>query len=137
MNRVHAAVKAIIERGNKFLIIKKVFGNDVVWDFPGGKVKYSESPYETLQREIKEEVNLDVDIVKSLGAWCFFRRHSDNDQVVCLAFLCRTKNKNVDIYKNPADEDIKEFKWVTKEEFLSDKHPVDNESVKKLVAENL
>lgn len=38
MKELHPAVKAIIQQGENFLIIKQEFNNTVVWDFPGGKV---------------------------------------------------------------------------------------------------
>ena len=137
VNKIHTAVKAVIKKDNKFLVIKKVFGDDVIWDIPGGRMKYGESPQDALLREVKEETGLDVEIIGVLGVWWFFRRHGDNSQVVCLTFNCHSKNKDVDINNNSADEDIVEFNWVTKEEFLSDQYPVDHDSIKKLISDRL
>lgn len=132
-NKVHAAVKAIIWREDKFLIIKKTFGDDEVWDLPGGKVKYGEVPYDTLTREVKEETTLDVEIIGILGVYWFFRRHTDNDQVMCSTFICDLKDGKVNLKNNPTNEKIIEHKWVTKEEFLSDKYPADHDSLKDLI----
>lgn len=131
MNRVHPAVKAIIQRGEKFLVIKQELPDKVVWDFPGGKVDYGESPYDTLIREVKEEIHLSINIIKPLGFFWFFRQ--DKDQVVCTTFLC-TADGEIDLTKNPADENITEFKWITKDEFLSDAYTVSHDSMKKLFA---
>ena len=57
MNRVYPAVKAIIQRGEKFLVIKQEFADKTVWDLPGGKVDFGESPYDTLVREVNEEIH--------------------------------------------------------------------------------
>ncbi len=130
MNRVHPAVKAIIQRGEKFLVIKQKLPDKIVWDLPGGKVDYGESPYDTLVREVKEEIHLSIKIVKLIGFCWFFRQ--DKDQVVCTTFLCTTNNYDVDLSKNPADENITEYRWVTKDEFLSDEYEVGHDSIKKL-----
>ena len=132
MNRVHPAVKAIIQRGEKFLVIKQKLPDKIVWDLPGGKVDYGESPYDTLVREVKEEIHLSIKIVKPIGFFWFFRQ--DKDQVVCTTFLCTTNNYDVDLSKNPADENITEYRWVTKDEFLSDEYKVSHDSIKKLFA---
>ncbi|MFA6184282.1 MAG: NUDIX hydrolase [Parcubacteria group bacterium] len=129
MNRVYPAVKAIIQRGEKFLVIKQEFADKIVWDLPGGKVDFGESPYDTLVREVNEEIHLSINIVKPLGFFWFFR--NDGDQVVCTTFLC-TADGEIDITKNPADENITEFKWVTKNEFLGAEYTVGHESVKQL-----
>lgn len=135
MSKVHAAVKAVITNNeNKLLAIKQIIGDFIVWDLPGGKVEHGENPYETLIREVKEETYLDVTIKKIVGIWWFFRTKLDNHQVVCTTFLCSIDNSNnVDLTKNPADENISEFKWVTKEEFLTAAYPVSNESLKQLI----
>ena len=46
---------------NKILLIKKVSGPyDGKLDLPGGTIEWGEKPEETLRREIKEEVGIDV-----------------------------------------------------------------------------
>ena len=130
MNRVYPAVKAVIQRGKKFLIIKQELPGKIVWDLPGGRVDYGESPYDTLVREVKEEIHLSINIVKPIGFFWFFRQ--DKDQVVCTTFLCTADNYEVDLTKNPADENITEYRWVTKGEFLSDDYEVGHDSMKKL-----
>ncbi|MFA5925723.1 MAG: NUDIX hydrolase [Parcubacteria group bacterium] len=132
MNRVHPAVKAIIQQGERFLVIKQEFAGRTVWDLPGGKVDFGESPYDTLAREVREEIGLSVEIIKPVGFFWFFRH--DGDQVVCTTFLCTANNYDIDITKNPADENITEYKWVTKDEFLGDKYTASHDSLKKLFA---
>ncbi len=131
MSQVFSAVKAIILNDkNKILVIKQNVLGKELYDLPGGKVHYGESPYDTLKREVKEEVDLDIDILKPLGMWWFFRA-KDSHQVVCNTFLCKPSNLNIDISKNPADEDIREFSWVSKEEFRE--LNVSHDSLKELV----
>lgn len=54
----------IIEKDGKILIAKRKTGTCVgaKWEFPGGKFEPGESPEQCLKREIKEELNFDVEI---------------------------------------------------------------------------
>ncbi|MFC1617799.1 NUDIX domain-containing protein [Patescibacteria group bacterium] len=133
MQNAIAAVKAVIQNDNKFLTIKQNINGQIFWDLPGGKVDYGETPFDTLRREVKEEVGLDIVIEKPLGLWWFFRE-KDKAQVVCTTFMCRAENEEIDLENNPTEEEIVDCKWLTPAEFLSDKYPVSNESLKKLIA---
>jgi 8-oxo-dGTP pyrophosphatase MutT (NUDIX family) len=130
MAKVYAAVKALIEDNGKFLIIEQEFNGKKYFDLPGGKVEHGESPYNTLIREVKEEVFLDVEIVKPIGMWWFFR-DSDNGQVICNTFKCKSTNLNIDLTKNPANENIINYYWLEKEKLLELKN-FPNDSLKKL-----
>ena len=134
MPQVFSAVKAVIKEGDRFLVVKQAVNGQFFWDLPGGRVNFGESPYYALHREVMEETGLKIEIVKPLGLWWFFRS-KDGDQVVCNTFLCNPKHKNIDLSKNAAEETISEFKWVTKEEFLSDKYTVGHQSLKGIIAE--
>jgi len=132
MSKVYPSVKAIITKGDKFLIIQQQLSHKTVWDLPGGKVEYGESPFDTLIREIQEEVGLSINIVRSLGVFWFFR--ADNDQVVCSTFLCKPTDTTIDIDSNPAAENITEYRWVTKDEFLNDEYEVSHCSLQDLIS---
>lgn len=56
-------VAALIEKDNKYLIAKRSTGDPNVlgkWEFPGGKLKDNESEMDAIEREIKEEFELDI-----------------------------------------------------------------------------
>jgi 8-oxo-dGTP diphosphatase len=64
--RVGSAV--IVEKDGKFLLGKRNKKNyRGYWVFPGGGVRWGESIQDAAVREIKEETNLDVEIVRFLG----------------------------------------------------------------------
>lgn len=130
MSKIFSAVKAIIKRGDKYLVIKQTFSDIALWDFPGGRIEYGENPYDALKREVKEETNLDISVLRALGLSWFIRR--DNSQVVCTVFLCKSKNfQEIDMSNNPDEkENIEEYRFVTKEEFLSDEYKVSHKSFK-------
>ncbi len=56
------SVKALIwnERHTHFLLTQ---ANNLEWELPGGGLNWGEKPQEGLAREIKEEMNIDVDYV--------------------------------------------------------------------------
>ena len=38
------------------------------WEFPGGKLEENESETECIKREIKEEINIEIEIIKKLSS---------------------------------------------------------------------
>jgi 8-oxo-dGTP diphosphatase len=57
-------VAAVIERDGRVLICQRNRGSRhaLKWEFPGGKVEEGESPPAALQRELKEELEIDARI---------------------------------------------------------------------------
>ena len=56
-------VAALIQRESKILIAKRSTGDENVlgkWEFPGGKVEEGETEEKAIEREIKEEFELDI-----------------------------------------------------------------------------
>lgn len=62
-------VAALIKKNNKYLIAKRSTGSSEVlgkWEFPGGKVEKDETEEHAIEREIKEEFEMDIKAVKYL-----------------------------------------------------------------------
>ncbi len=110
--------------------------NDNKWELPGGKVDYNEDPNLTLKREIKEELNVDIEIKEFIGM-CYLILEDEKRESVINVFRCITSSFNFDLEKNPANEDLGELKFVSKEEFLSNKYDVYHSSLKKLIEKTL
>mgnify|MGYP005634390573 CR=1 FL=1 len=102
-----------------YLIIQEELRKGEIWDLPGGKIEYGESPEETLHREVWEELGIKVSIIKTVGVWFFFSQHQ-NDQVICHTFLCQPIGEfTINTNNNPADEEITETRWVTVDELIN------------------
>lgn len=62
-------VAALIEKNNKYLIARRSTGAEEVlgkWEFPGGKVGSNETEEQAIEREIKEEFEMNVKAEKFL-----------------------------------------------------------------------
>ena len=62
-------VAALIEKNNKYLIARRSTGSEEVlgkWEFPGGKVEKDETEEHAIEREIKEEFEMDIKAKKFL-----------------------------------------------------------------------
>ncbi len=134
MPKVISSVKALLQHKGKYLILREQMHKGDVWDLPGGKIEYGESPIEALKRELKEELDLDVKVEKSVGIWYFFSQNNMH-QVICHTFLCHTISGEIkiDTSKNPADENFTELRWLTIPEILESKDIVITESLRELL----
>ena len=62
-------VAASIEKDNKYLIARRSTGSQDVlgkWEFPGGKVEKNETEEHAIEREIKEEFEMDIKAIRFL-----------------------------------------------------------------------
>ncbi len=61
--KIVEVVAAIIKNENKILATKRGYGEfKDLWEFPGGKMENGEAQEEALKREIKEELDADIEI---------------------------------------------------------------------------
>jgi len=79
--RVIASV--ILKKENKILLIKEILEDKKEhWIFPGGGVEFGETIEGAAKREIKEEINLDVEIKELLGFKEIIRPQFDYHTVI-------------------------------------------------------
>lgn len=65
MARRHVrVVGAMIERNGRYLITQRppTASLPLLWEFPGGRVEEGESDEDALRRELREEMNIDVEV---------------------------------------------------------------------------
>lgn len=74
-NNPRPCVSAIIRKSDKILLLKRAAEPlKNYWCLPGGVIEYDEKPEDSIVREVKEETNLDIKIVKLVGVYLI-----DND----------------------------------------------------------
>jgi len=107
MNLINV-VAAIIIKDNLYFIAqrnkKKHLG--LKWEFPGGKVDINESNKEALQREIKEELNIIIDVKKKIAK----KKYKDEKiNIILHYYICHIKNGNIRLNEH------ENSKWLKKE----------------------
>lgn len=97
---------AVILRGNKFFIQKRAPEGHLagMWEFPGGKAREGETPEQALRREIREELDIDVDVIKKVAEVRHAYTHFKIDLHV---FLCRSEAVEFRPLRHQP------FKWIT------------------------
>lgn len=60
---------AIIHKQNKILAVQRSekMALPLKWEFPGGKVEHNESEVDCIKREIKEELEIEIEVGKRLS----------------------------------------------------------------------
>ena len=103
-------VAAIILKDDKFFIAQRNRNKHMglSWVFPGGKVEKGETFDIALKREIKEELNIDININKKLGEENY---KDDKINLKLHYFIC--SHISGEIYLNEHEDSA----WVTKDEF--------------------
>ena len=64
-----AVVCAVIKQQEKYFIAQRSakMKMPLKWEFPGGKLEENEREIECIKREIKEEINIEIDVLKRLS----------------------------------------------------------------------
>jgi mutator protein MutT len=83
-SRIVIVVAAVIERDGSFLLTRRLDGTHLagMWEFPGGKIGSGETHAQALRREIREELDADVDV----GPLVFETRHAYPERTIALHF---------------------------------------------------
>jgi len=99
------------------------------WELPGGKLDEFEEPAAGVLREIKEEANIDCDILGLHHAWHYITEYEgEKKQFVQVCFVLRPRGvANV----KPADG-MDDFAWITPDEV--DKYQMSREMKKEIVS---
>ncbi len=96
----------LIVNGHKFLLIKRSEFEGDPWSgqmaIPGGHRENDENCEQAAIREVREEINLDIDITKNLGIY-----HTLNQSISVMAFESKKVSGEIRI-----DNEIDRYFWV-------------------------
>jgi len=102
----------VINCGKILLIKRRYEPNKNTWCPPGGFTEKSinESVEDCCIREIKEETNIDVDIIKKLDILKFYNKIKDRNEEIHV-FLCKPKSTEIIV-----NEEVLDAKWIKLDE---------------------
>ena len=100
-------VAAIIQKKNLYLIAKRNRHKHLglKWEFPGGKVEKNETFKEALIREIKEELNIVINVHKKIAKMNYY---DDEINVDIHYFFCSYKEGKIQLLEH------EDFFWAKK-----------------------
>ena len=103
-------VVAVIKKDNLYLITQRNRDKHMglKWEFPGGKVEANETLKDALNREIHEELNININIYEKLAE----ESYKDSEiNIVLHYFLCSIKDGVINLNEHEA------MKWIDKIDF--------------------
>lgn len=119
-------VAAVIKNKNLYLIAQRNRNKHLglKWEFPGGKVEKNETFHDALIREIREELNVDIHIIKKITK----EKYKDFKINISIHYYLCTIIKGD--FKLNEHED---FAWVEKKNFLKYKFTGGDENILSLI----
>ena len=114
-------VAAIIVRNGQVFATQRGYGDwKDWWEFPGGKMESGESPQEALVREIREELDAEIEVGRLLKTveWDYPAFH-----LTMHCFLCTLKSESMHLNEHEAaawlsSDTIRSVRWLPADEEL-------------------
>ena len=124
--RVIEVVAAIIHRNETYFATQRGYGEfEGLWEFPGGKIEFGESPKVALKREIQEELGVDITIEELL---CTTEYDYPSFHLTMHCYLCSVALGEIELREH------KSACWLTAETLDSVAWlPADQEVIEKLI----
>ena len=115
---------ALINSDNQILIAQRPKEKHLsgLWEFPGGKVEKDESPENTLIRELKEELNVNIN-QKCVAPLTFSEFDYKEFNLLLLLYVCRRWDGNPESMENNP------IKWVKSNKLREYKMPPADDSL--------
>ena len=115
---------ALINNENEILLSKRPEKKHLsgFWEFPGGKVEEGETPEKALIREVKEELNIDINN-KCIAPLSFSEFSYKEFQLLLLLYICRRWDGN------PTSMENNQLEWVKPNMLRKYKMPAADDSL--------
>ncbi|AFL84771.1 ADP-ribose pyrophosphatase [Belliella baltica DSM 15883] len=82
----------------------KNMSHPLLWEFPGGKIEERETESACIIREIKEELNIEINILERLES--HYHTYPQKKEIELIPFICGYKSGNFKLKEH------KEIRWV-------------------------
>ena len=120
MKRIEVAAAVIISKGKVFAS-QRAYGEwQGWWEFPGGKIEREECPHDALVREIREELDAEIEIGELLDTveWDYPGFH-----LTMHCFICSLTSESMHLNEHSAaawldKENLRSVRWLPADEGL-------------------
>ncbi|WP_392552133.1 8-oxo-dGTP diphosphatase MutT [Orbus wheelerorum] len=122
MKKIEIAVGIVRSHDGQIFITQRGENSHLAgfWEFPGGKVEPNETPFQTLQREIAEEIDINIHDAKYLKTV----EHQYNDRFITIhVYLIEEWDGE------PFAAEGQPSRWVDEEELNADEFPDANRTI--------
>jgi len=92
----------VVQRGENMSMPNK-------WEFPGGKIEPNETEQDCILREIKEELNIEIQLIQKLNPSTF---HYPNQSIQLIPFLANHTSGELQLTEH------KNHQWLEKKELI-------------------
>lgn len=125
-----------LKLGHVLLTREDVKGKQVI-KFPGGGLEYGEGSTDCVKREFREELNLEIQIIKHLFTTDFFvsSYFKSNEQILSIYYAVREETETESLQQfQPVEGTEQSFLWIKIEELNPDMFyfPIDKVLVEKI-----
>lgn len=101
----------IIWKGRELLIAQRKPDSrlePLKWEFPGGKIEFTEDPPQALKREIQEELDFEIEVgnIFCVSSHNYELNPKDTKHILMLAYTCAYKKGKA------AARDVHDFRWI-------------------------
>jgi len=107
--------KILIEKKGKILVCRAP-GSEW-WDIPGGRLHKGEDLYEGLKREVREEFSIDIEIGDPYHLCWIPEKQGIHPARYFVVFKGKMADEDQEIVI--AEDELEEYKWVTREEAVT------------------
>ncbi len=116
---IHASIGAVIFKENQVLLIKR--GKEPFkgqWSIPGGGLEYGETLEQGLKREVREETNIEIEILALLNVYENLPKENGDPHNLMIDYLARWQSGDPVAGDDaeqalfyPIDEALNKFAW--------------------------
>lgn len=119
-------VAAIIKKDNKIFATQRGYGEfKDGWEFPGGKIEPGETPQQALKREIKEELDADIEVGELID---IVEYDYPNFHLSMQCFWCELKEDKIELKEHEAakwleidSKELESVDWLPADKILIEK----------------
>lgn len=143
IERFNIRVYGILVENEKLLVVDEHYKNREITKLPGGGMNPGEGTIDCLQREIKEELHMEVEVKEHFYTTDFFQQSafSDDEQILSIYYTIHRLHPQQPINHNwqeMANDHKLKFRWIAlkdvNEELFT--FPIDKRVSKKITATN-